>query len=106
MHKDGSSNEVRIYVGYESPSIIKYLKLWTRDLFTIRFVDCHFDESIFLTLREENKQLEKDISWNAYYHYLVLILRKIVWTWSLKDNSFAKYSKSVAKRIHWPKESN
>ncbi|XP_075092484.1 uncharacterized protein LOC142172710 [Nicotiana tabacum] len=35
------------------------------DLFTTRFVDCHFDESVFPTLGEENKQLEKDIDWNV-----------------------------------------
>ena len=54
-----------IYVGYEFSSIIKYLEPLTGDLFTARFVDCHFDESIFLTLRGENKQLKIDISWNA-----------------------------------------
>ena len=37
----------------------------TRDLFTTNFVDCHFDESVFLILRRENKQQEKEIDWNA-----------------------------------------
>lgn len=55
---------LEIYVGYESPYIIKYLELLTVDLCTARFVDCHFDESIFQTFGGENKQLEKDISWN------------------------------------------
>ena len=53
-----------IYVGYETSSIIKYLKPSTGDLFTTQFVDCHFNESIFSTLRGENKQLEKKIGWN------------------------------------------
>lgn len=53
-----------IYVGYESPSIVKYLEPTTGDLFTACFVDFHFDESNFPTLGGENKKLEKKISWN------------------------------------------
>ena len=51
----GSQRRLGIYVGYESSSIIKYLEPLTRDLFTVRFADCHFDESIFSTLGGENK---------------------------------------------------
>nr|XP_016502469.1 PREDICTED: uncharacterized protein LOC107820660 [Nicotiana tabacum] len=36
----------------------------TGDLFTVRFADCHFNESVFSTLGGENKQLEKEIDWN------------------------------------------
>jgi len=46
-----------------SPSIIKYLEPSTSDLFTVRFVDSHFDESDFPTLGGERKKLEKDIGW-------------------------------------------
>ncbi|KAK2434187.1 putative mitochondrial protein [Trifolium repens] len=60
----GPHRRLGIYVGYESPSIIKYLEPTTGDLFTARFADCHFDESNFPTLGGENKQLEKEISWN------------------------------------------
>ena len=56
---------MRIYVGYESPSIIKYLEPSTGDLFTARFDDCHFDESIFPTLGGNEKQLEKEITWKT-----------------------------------------
>ncbi|PIM99322.1 hypothetical protein CDL12_28185 [Handroanthus impetiginosus] len=35
------------------------------DLFTARFVDCHFDESVFPTLWGENKQLGTKIDCNA-----------------------------------------
>ena len=45
-----------IYVGYESPSIIKYLEPSTGDLFTARFADCHFDEKLNPTLGGETKQ--------------------------------------------------
>ncbi|XP_017239634.1 uncharacterized protein LOC108212419 [Daucus carota subsp. sativus] len=47
----------------------------TGDLFTARFVDCHFDENVFPKLGGENKifpksggenkQLEREISWNT-----------------------------------------
>ena len=60
----GPQRRLGIYVGYESPSIIKYLETSTGYLFTAHFADCHFDESDFPTLKKENKQLEKIISWN------------------------------------------
>nr|KYP43092.1 Retrovirus-related Pol polyprotein from transposon TNT 1-94 [Cajanus cajan] len=59
--KMGPQRRLGIYVGYESPSIIKYLEPLTGDLFTARFADCHFNELIFPTLGGEQKQLEKDI---------------------------------------------
>lgn len=62
--KMGPQRRLRIYVGYESSSIIKYLEPRTGDLFTARFADCHFDESVFPTLGGENKQSVKEISWN------------------------------------------
>ncbi|XP_019242643.1 PREDICTED: uncharacterized protein LOC109222782, partial [Nicotiana attenuata] len=37
----------------------------TGDLFTARFADCHLDELVFPTLGGENKQLKKEIDWNA-----------------------------------------
>ena len=50
--------------GYEPP-IIKYLKPKTGDLFTVRFVDCHFDESVYPTLGGEHKSFGKEIDWNS-----------------------------------------
>jgi hypothetical protein len=69
--KLGPQRRLGIYVGFESPSIIKYLEPMTGDLFTARFADCHFDESIFPTLGGVNNQLGKDISWNelSLSHY-------------------------------------
>ncbi|KAK4737432.1 hypothetical protein R3W88_001129 [Solanum pinnatisectum] len=61
----GPQRRLEIYVGYESRSIIKYLEPRTRDLFTPRFVDCHFDESVNPTLEGEQKQLENGIDWNS-----------------------------------------
>ncbi|KAK2436707.1 putative mitochondrial protein [Trifolium repens] len=62
--KMGPQRKLGIYIGYESPSIIKYLEPTTGDLFTARFADCHFDESNFPTLGGDNMQLGKEISWN------------------------------------------
>ena len=64
--KMGPQRRLGIYVGFESPSIIKYLEPLTGDIFTARFADCQFDESIFPELGGE-KQLKRKIefSWNA-----------------------------------------
>lgn len=61
----GPQRRFGIYVGYESPSIIKYLEPMTGDLFPKRFADCHFDELVYPTLGREDTQLRKDIDWNA-----------------------------------------
>ncbi|KAK4707751.1 hypothetical protein R3W88_028676 [Solanum pinnatisectum] len=37
----------------------------TRNIFTARFVDYYFDESVYPTLRREHKQLEKEMDWNS-----------------------------------------
>ena len=42
--KMGPQRRLGIYIGYESPSIIKYLEPMTEDMFTTRFADCHFDK--------------------------------------------------------------
>jgi len=58
----GPQRRLRIYVGYESPYIIRYLEPKTGDIFMARFVDCHFNEAIFPVLGGEKKQLEKEIT--------------------------------------------
>ena len=59
----GPQRRLEIYIGYESPSIIRYLEPLTDDVFQARFVDFHFDETKFPTLEGENKQSENEISW-------------------------------------------
>ena len=61
----GPQRRLGIYVGFESPSIIRYLEPLTGNTFTARFVDCHFDEATFLALGGENKNVEKTIAWNT-----------------------------------------
>ena len=34
-------------MGFDSPSIIRYLEPLTGDMFTARFADCHFEETVF-----------------------------------------------------------
>nr|GEY85797.1 retrovirus-related Pol polyprotein from transposon TNT 1-94 [Tanacetum cinerariifolium] len=48
--KMGPQRRLGIYVGFNSPSIIKYLEPLTGDIFTPRFTDCQFDETMFLIL--------------------------------------------------------
>ncbi|KAK4708664.1 hypothetical protein R3W88_029589 [Solanum pinnatisectum] len=61
----GPQRRLGINVGYESRSIIKYLEPRTENLFTARFVDCHFDESLYPTIGGEQKQLGNEIDWNS-----------------------------------------
>jgi hypothetical protein len=56
-----------IYVGYQSPSIIKYLEPLTGDLFMTQYADCIFNKDHFLALGGEiipHKQCQ-EINWDA-----------------------------------------
>ncbi|KAL4026378.1 hypothetical protein IC575_014807 [Cucumis melo] len=63
--KMGPQRRLGIYVGFESPSIIRYLEPLTGDVFTARFADCHFNETNFPTLGGGIKKLENEIAWNV-----------------------------------------
>ena len=58
-----------IYVRYDSPSIIHYLKPLTCNLFTARFTDCHFYETVFPLLgRDKNDNVleeRRKLSWTT-----------------------------------------
>ncbi|KAL1214883.1 Retrovirus-related Pol polyprotein from transposon TNT 1-94 [Cardamine amara subsp. amara] len=60
----GPQRRMGIYVGYDSPTIVKYLEPTTGDLFKARYADCHFDESNYPTLGGDNNRLVKEITWN------------------------------------------
>jgi len=60
--KMGPQRWLRIYIGFEPSSIIKYLEPLIGDSLTTQFAYCHFDETIFLVLGEEIKHLDKDIN--------------------------------------------
>ncbi|KAM1635106.1 hypothetical protein ACFXTN_011966 [Malus domestica] len=65
----GPQRKMGIYVGYDSPSIVRYLEPLTGYLFTARFVDCHFDETVFPSLggdKHANVPVECcELSWYA-----------------------------------------
>ncbi|KAL2226409.1 UNVERIFIED_CONTAM: Retrovirus-related Pol polyprotein from transposon TNT 1-94 [Sesamum indicum] len=62
----GPQRRLGIYVGFESPSIIKYLESMTGDQFTARYLDCQFNETVFPALGGVDKEIKKkDIAWNA-----------------------------------------
>ena len=65
--KMGPQQRLRIYVGFDSPSIIRYLEALIGDVFTTRFADFHFNESVFSSLRGENSIPDKprEISWKT-----------------------------------------
>uniref|UniRef100_A0A2N9I099 Reverse transcriptase Ty1/copia-type domain-containing protein n=1 Tax=Fagus sylvatica TaxID=28930 RepID=A0A2N9I099_FAGSY len=56
-----------IYVGFDSPSIIRYLEPLTGDIFKARFDDCHFNETIFPPLGGEKSlpEARREITWNV-----------------------------------------
>ena len=68
--KMSPQRQLSIYIGYNSPSIIRFLKPSTDDLFIARFVDCHFDEIEFPSLgipkasKDEKQKKIDTFSWN------------------------------------------
>jgi hypothetical protein len=62
----GPHRRMGIYVGYQSPSILKYLEPLTGDLFIARFTDCIFNEDHFLALGGDNKFITdgREINWD------------------------------------------
>ena len=65
--KMGPQCRLGIYVGFLSASIIHYLEPLTWNIFTARFADCHFDESVFSPLGEDkpNSNKWREITWNT-----------------------------------------
>ena len=65
--KMGPQRRLGIYVGFDSPSIIRYLEPLTNNVFTTHFTNCHFNESVLPSLRGENSIPEerREISWKT-----------------------------------------
>ena len=65
--KMGPQRRLGIYVGFDSPSIISYLEPLAGDIFRARFIDCHFNETVFPPLGGEKSIPEerREITWNA-----------------------------------------
>ena len=65
--KMGPQRRLGIYVGFDSPSIIRYLEPLTGNVFRARFEKFHFNEIVFPPLRGEKSIPEerREITWNA-----------------------------------------
>ncbi len=75
--KLGPQRRLGIYVGYISPSIIRYLEPLTGDLFTARFADCQFDEKQFPTLGGVKAPEERrEITWESNQKFLDPVTRQ------------------------------
>ena len=69
-----------IYDAYDSFSIIQYLEPLTADVFTVRFIDYHFDESIFPSLGEKwllKMSRKKLIELHYGYMHMILALLNV-----------------------------
>jgi hypothetical protein len=55
-----------VYVGFQSPSILKCLVPLTGDLFRVQFADCIFNEDHFPTLEADNKFINDgwEVDWD------------------------------------------
>jgi hypothetical protein len=62
----GPHRRMEIYVGFQSPFILKYLEPLTGDLLMAWFADCIFNEDQFSALGEDNKFITDDweINWD------------------------------------------
>jgi hypothetical protein len=62
----GPQRRLGVYVGFDSPSIIRYLEPLTGDFFKAHFEYCYFDENIFTSLRREKSlpEARQEITWN------------------------------------------
>ena len=58
--KMGPQRRLGIYVGYNSPSIIRYLEPSTGNVFIARFANCHFNENSFPPLGGEKSFQKND----------------------------------------------
>ncbi|KAJ0919088.1 putative RNA-directed DNA polymerase [Helianthus annuus] len=64
----GPQRRLGIYIGFNSPSIIKYLEPLTGDMFTARFADCQFNETVFPVLggdKTKERLVTQELTWNA-----------------------------------------
>lgn len=63
--KMGPQRQRGIYIGFDSPSIIRYMEPTTADVFKARFVDCHFFEHTFPKLTLQDQREPPDLQWHA-----------------------------------------
>ena len=83
--KMGPQRRIGIYVGLDSPSIIKYFEPMTGDVFRARFADCHFNETMLPQLWGKSRSQKNDMkSLGMHLHYPILINVLINVNWKFK----------------------
>ena len=84
----GPQRRIGIYVGLDSPSIIKYLEPMTGDVFRARFTDYHFNEIVFPQLgggggggggSRSQKDDMKSLGMHLHYPILINVLINVNW---------------------------
>jgi len=57
---------LRIYIGFDSSSIIRYIESLTGNIFKVRFEECYFDENILTSLGREKSlpEARQKVTWN------------------------------------------
>ena len=90
--KMGPQRRSGIYIGFDSPLIIKYLEPLIEEVLRARFADCHFDEVNFLSLGGDKlpKEEQCEIIWNAS-------------SMSHLDSHTTQYDKEVQRITHLQK---
>ena len=89
-------------VGFNSPSIIRFLEPLTSDVLKARFEDCHFYHNNFSSIGKEKlaPQARQEITWNnSKLSYFDPRTNQCELK-SSKDNLFTKYLKSITGCFH------
>ena len=67
--KIGPQRRMIIFVEYDSSSIIRYVEPLTGDLFTTHFADCHFYETVFMSIEGDKNvnipEEQRELSWTT-----------------------------------------
>ena len=86
----GPQRKIGIYVGLDSPSIIKYLEPMTGDVLRALFADCHFNETVFPQFgggggggggggSQSQKDDMKSLGMHLHYPILINVLINVNW---------------------------
>jgi hypothetical protein len=74
----GPQCRLGIYIGFDSPSIIRYLEPLASDIFKAHFEDCHFDEIYSQHYGKKSRcQKYNKKSLRIIRRYLILIIVQI-----------------------------
>ena len=87
----GPHRKLGIYVGYETPSIIKYLEPINGDLHMTRYADCVFDEDHFPALGgDKHPEERREIEWNAMGLQSIVLRTSESLNWKFRGSYICK----------------